>query len=108
MDGGAAGGWRSGAVSEVGDAHEGSHLLQTLDLNARPPCYCFSYTAMLVNFLPLESVPVVVTVRLLPSPDTTIRPLMVISPPFFVLKPSVWSSTIVKERVSSLALPTTA
>ena len=28
--------------------------------------YCFSYTAVLLNFLPCESVPLVVTVRLLP------------------------------------------
>jgi hypothetical protein len=33
--------------------------------------YCLSYTAVLVYFLPLESVPLRVTVRVLPSADTT-------------------------------------
>ena len=34
-------------------------------------CYCLSYTAVFLNFLPFASVPLVVTVRLLPSADTT-------------------------------------
>jgi hypothetical protein len=43
-------------------------------------CYCrysLSYTAVLVIFFPCASVAVAVTVRLLPSADRTIRPLMV-------------------------------
>src|SRR5256886_4315268 len=35
--------------------------------------HCLSYTAVLLNFLPCGSVPLVVTVRLLPSADTTTR-----------------------------------
>jgi len=34
--------------------------------------YCLSYTETFVNFLPSGSVPLVVTVRVLPSADTTI------------------------------------
>jgi len=37
--------------------------------------YCLSYTALLVILLPLESVAIVVTVRVLPLADTTIRPV---------------------------------
>src|SRR6266511_4602637 len=46
--------------------------------------YCLSYTAVLLNFLPCESVPLVVTVRVLPSADTTIRPVTVTFPPFLI------------------------
>src|SRR6266542_5487577 len=44
--------------------------------------YCLSYTAVLLNFLPCGSVPLVVTVRLLPLADVTIRPVTVTFPPF--------------------------
>jgi hypothetical protein len=43
--------------------------LQPCPIQATGP----AYTAVLVNFLPLESVPAVVTVRLLPSTETTMR-----------------------------------
>jgi hypothetical protein len=42
--------------------------------------YCLSYTALLVNFLPKESVPEMFTVRPLPSAETTILPLVMILP----------------------------
>ena len=48
--------------------------------------YCMSYTAVLLNFFPLASVPVEVTVRLLPSSDTTILPEVVTVVPFFTTK----------------------
>ena len=51
--------------------------------------YCLSYTAVLVNFLPLESVPVRVTVRVLPSADTTPRPLIVTLSPFLFVNARV-------------------
>src|SRR5262249_44582096 len=54
--------------------------------------YCLSKKAMLEIFLPFASVPLVVTVRLLPSAATAMRPLMVTLPPFLTVKPSVWSS----------------
>ena len=38
--------------------------------------HCLSYTAMLFIILPIESVPLVPTVRVLPSADTTIRPVV--------------------------------
>ena len=47
--------------------------------------YCLSYTAVLVNFLPFGSVPVMVTVRVLPSADTTARPLIVTLSPFLLV-----------------------
>jgi hypothetical protein len=62
--------------------------------------YCLSYTAVLVNFLPVESVPVMVTVRVLPSAETTPRPLIVTLSPFLLVNASVRSSTFLYERVS--------
>jgi hypothetical protein len=51
--------------------------------------YCFSYTAVLLTLLPFASVPLVVTVRLLPSADTVIRPVIVTLPPFLMVIDSV-------------------
>ena len=48
--------------------------------------YCCSYTAVLMYFLPRASVPYEVTVRLLPSSDTTILPVVVTVVPFFTTK----------------------
>ena len=48
--------------------------------------YCWSYTAVLLYFLPWASVPCEVTVRLLPSSDTTILPVVVTFVPFFTWK----------------------
>src|SRR5205814_8349242 len=62
--------------------------------------YCLSYTAVLVFFLPVESVPVKVTVRVLPSADTTPRPLIVTLSPFLFANVNVWSLTLLLERVS--------
>jgi hypothetical protein len=45
--------------------------------------YCLSYTAVLSYFLPCASVPLVVTVRLLPSAATTTWAVRTILPPFF-------------------------
>ncbi len=55
--------------------------------------YCLSYTAMLLNFLPSASVPLVVTVRVLPSADSTIRPVTVTFPSFLIVRASVRSLT---------------
>src|SRR5262249_60864715 len=71
------------------------------------PGYCLSYTAVLVTFFPFESVPLVVTVRLLPSAETTMRPVVVTLPPFLTLNDSVWSLTFVYDRVSELGSPVT-
>lgn len=51
--------------------------------------YCLSYTAVFVTFLPCALVAVVVTVRVLPSCETTIRPLSVTLPPFFPVSVNV-------------------
>ena len=84
---------------------EGHQLL--LSALERGPRYCLSYTEIFVNFLPSESVPLVVTVRVLPSADTTIRPLSVTFPPFFAVNCNVWSSTFFNDRVSELGSPVT-
>jgi len=70
-------------------------------------CYCLSYTAVLLTLLPFKSVPLEVTVRLLPSAETTMRPLIVVLPLFLTLKPSVWSSILVSDRSSEFGSPTT-
>ena len=48
--------------------------------------YCLSYTVVLLNFLPWALVPQAVTVRLLPSSDATILPVVVTFVPFFTAK----------------------
>src|SRR5215470_7081873 len=56
--------------------------------------YCLSYTAVLLVFIPFASVPCIVTVRVFPSADRTMRPLSMILPPFFTVTASVWSSIL--------------
>src|SRR6266566_9483035 len=68
--------------------------------------YCLSYTAVLVFFVPVESVPVRVTV-LLPSADTTPRPLIVTLSPFLFMNVRVWSLTFLDERISVFGSPVT-
>ena len=55
--------------------------------------YCLSYTAIVLNFLPCGSVPRVVTVRVLPSADTAIRPVTVTFPPFLTVNAKVRALT---------------
>src|SRR5271155_1363440 len=69
--------------------------------------YCFSYTSLLLILWPFSSVPLVVTVRLLPSPDTTIRPLVMTLPPFMMLNPNMRSSILVYDRASDSGSPVT-
>ena len=45
--------------------------------------YCFSYTAVLLILLPFASVPLAVTVRVLPSADRTMWAVVVTLPSFF-------------------------
>ena len=61
-------------------------ILETTRLYSEGECYCWSYTAVLLRFLPWASVPRVVTVRLFPSSDTTILPVVVTFVPFFTVK----------------------
>ena len=79
------------------DRAEGHHCYRKLSAEIH---YCLSYTVVLLILLPFASVPVVVTVRLLPSAAKTIRPLMVTLPPFLPLNPYVRSSIFVTDRVS--------
>src|ERR1022692_3328596 len=69
--------------------------------------YCLSYTAVLVTFLPAASVLFKVTVRVLPSAETTARPLTVTLPSFLLVSDKVWSLTFVYDLVSVLGSPVT-
>ena len=69
--------------------------------------YCLSYIAVFLNFLPCGSVPLVVTVRLLPSADTTIRPLTVTLPSFLTVNARVRSSIFLYDRASEVGSPVT-
>src|SRR6202521_721567 len=84
----------------------GRASLVTVSLGERSR-YCLSYTEIFLTFLPAGSVPLVVTVRVLPSADTTIRPVTVTFPPFFAVNCNVWSSTFFNDRVSELGSPVT-
>src|SRR5439155_15394660 len=68
-------------------------------------CYCLSYTAVYLTFFPFASVPLTVTVRALPSADTTIRPLRVTVPSFLLVRSVVLSFTTLYDRVSALGSP---
>src|SRR5229473_5241836 len=76
-------------------------------LSPREDCYCLSYTETFLNFLPCGSVPLVVTVRVLPSADTKIRPLTVTFPSFLTVTSSVRSSTFLYDRASEFGSPVT-
>jgi hypothetical protein len=58
-------------------------------LSQRTSRYCLSYTEVLLNFLPCGSVPLAVAVRVLPSADTTTRPVIVTIPPFWIVNSNV-------------------
>ena len=51
--------------------------------------YGLSYTEVLLNFLPCGSVPLAVAVRVLPSADTTTRPVIVTFSPFLIVNSNV-------------------
>ncbi len=70
-------------------------------------CYCRSKTEVLVTVLPVESAPVAVTVRVLPSAATAMRPVMVTLPARLLANVSVRSSTRVYDRASSVESPVT-
>lgn len=61
---------------------------------SRQVSYCLSYIATFVTFLPWASVAVVVTVRDLPSFETTMRPVSVVLPPFLPVSSNVFLSII--------------
>src|SRR5262245_52096816 len=69
--------------------------------------HCLSYTAVLFTFLPFGSVPLVVTVRLLPSAETTTRPVTVAFPSFLTVNCSVRSSIFLYDRASEVGSPVT-
>src|ERR1700757_3163740 len=85
----------------------GSRAAVQLKIDGERSPYCLSYTAVLVTFFPFASVPVVVTVRLLPSAETAMRPVIVVFPPFFTLTPNVRSSIFVSDRASEFGSPVT-
>jgi hypothetical protein len=67
----------------------------------------FTYIAALGTCCEFASTPLMVTVRLLPSADTTMRPLLMTLRPFVTLNPKMWSSTTVYERKSEFGSPVT-
>src|SRR4029077_12694135 len=60
--------------------------------------HCLSYTAVLLNFLPWASVPLEITVRLLPSTDRIIVPVIVTFLSFFTVKPNLCLLLLSTER----------
>ena len=74
-------------------------------LTKRSSFYCLSYTETLVYLLPVESVPWVVTVRLLPSGAITTCAVKTTFPPFFDTTLYVCSLSILAERMSSFGFP---
>ena len=70
--------------------------------------YCLLYTTRLVAHLPFESFPVVVTVRVLPLAETTMRPVKVTLPSFLAVNANVWLFIFRYERMSEVASPVTA
>src|SRR5438093_13706692 len=84
------------------------HIMVVIDRPRERSRYCLSYTAVFLNSLPCGSVPLVVTVRLLPSADTTIRPLTVTLPSFLTVNARVRSSIFLYDRASEVGSPVTA
>src|SRR5580700_5738962 len=76
-------------------------------LGAEASGYRLSYADVLVNFLPFASVPLTMTVRVLPSGETTMRPVMVTLPSFLLVNANAWSSIFVYDRASELESPVT-
>src|SRR5258705_2237673 len=66
--------------------------------------YCLSYTATLFTALPAALVPVVVTVRVLPSLDTADVWLVVTLPLFFEIVFTMFASTRVRATMSASGL----
>lgn len=84
-----------------------SLALEFHDLLSGEIRYCLSYTARELTLLPAELVPLVVTVRVRPSAETTIRPVKVILRPFLAVNANVWLFIFRYERVSEVGSPVT-
>jgi hypothetical protein len=78
--------WLSNKCPPVRNRAEGHHYYTHL---SRETSYCLSYTEVLSNFLPCGLVPLAVAVRILPSADTTTRPVIVTFPPFLIVNSNV-------------------
>jgi len=77
-------------------------------ITGRCSTYCLSYTAVLVYFFPAALVPLSVSVRLLPSGETTMRPVDTTLSPFLLLTASVWSLIFFAERAGPAMEPNMA
>src|SRR5262245_54484472 len=66
--------------------------------------YCFSYTATLLTCCPLALTPLVVTVLVFPSADTTDVWVVVIFPPFFEIVCTVFALVRVRATISASGL----
>src|SRR5215831_4035165 len=74
----------------------------------RPPVYCLSYTALFLGLLPSSPVSPVVTIRDLPSADTTTRPVTVTFPSFLTVIFIARSPIFLYDRMSEVGSPVTA
>ena len=85
---------------------DGTRPNHIVSAGRQPPSlgYCFSYTATLLIFWPCGLVPVVVTVRVLPSAATTFFWLVVTLPPFLLTLSSVCASIRFTVTVSEFGL----
>ena len=82
--------YKSDCASDTHPLPRGADLMtQNHACGVRSRYRCLSYTARLVTFLPLASVPVVVTVRVRPLAETTIRPVRVTLSSFFAVNANV-------------------
>src|SRR5918912_2054726 len=71
------------------------------------PPYCLSYTAVLRTRLPFALVPLVVRVRLLPSFETTMRPVTTTLPSFLLVKANVRLLILLYTPMSAVGSPVT-
>src|SRR5205807_2304148 len=69
--------------------------------------HCLSYTAVLLTFFPLASVPLITTVRVLPSAAIVILPVRVTFPSFLFVSANVRALTFLYDRVVAVESPVT-
>src|ERR1041384_84803 len=74
---------------------------------SRHLAYCLSYTVLFLGLLPSAPASPVVTIRDLPSPDTTIRPVRVTFPSFLTVSFNTRSPIFWYDRMSEVGSPVT-
>src|SRR4029077_14881336 len=96
------------AYSEVFHRNRESRRRVTGCKTARPPVYCLSYPALFLGLLPYVAASPVVTIRDLPSADTTTRPVTVTFPSFLTVIFITRSPILLYDRMSEVGSPVTA